>query len=273
MKTVIAGLEEGLNAIAEALEGGGGSGAVVPVPTLADDGKVLQVVSQTQTEVAPEWTEINTVPSGGTQGQVLTKGASGYDWANPSGGSDLPDYSYAYNGDVLTVAEDAKSGEKYIDWVAPAGGLPSHSSSDIGKVLGIEDDWDQGTVAWVTPSGQVPSTIGVTNGYVLTNNNGTPAWAAASGGGGSVSKSTESVSLSQFSDGGDGYYYAVLSTVNLFDAYAFTASYSNGDTKHFVQIESVGLDFKSSNQIIAISSTDYTAMSTADSGLYIKVLS
>lgn len=42
MKTVIAGLEEGLNAIAEALEGGGGGGSsIVPTPAAADEGKVL----------------------------------------------------------------------------------------------------------------------------------------------------------------------------------------------------------------------------------------
>lgn len=90
MKTVIAGLEEGLNAIAEALEGdsivptpaAADEGKVltanddgtaswetpdggIPTPTLDDEGKVLKAVPQTQTTVAPEWGTVNEVPIGG----------------------------------------------------------------------------------------------------------------------------------------------------------------------------------------------------------------
>ena len=117
MKTVIAGLEEGLNAIAEALEGGGGGGgSIVPTPTLDDDGKVLRVVSQSQEEVAPEWSTVREVPIGGQNGQVLTKGASGYSWANPTGGS-YPEPTSATSGQVLTA-----DGLGSASWQTPSGG-------------------------------------------------------------------------------------------------------------------------------------------------------
>lgn len=114
MKTVIAGLEEGLNAIAEALEGGGSE--IVPTPTLADEGKVLRAMPQGQESVAPQWETAREVPVGGTQGQVLTKGASGYDWANPSGGS-YPEPTSATDGQVLTA--DGLGG---ASWETPSGG-------------------------------------------------------------------------------------------------------------------------------------------------------
>ena len=94
MKNVIAGLEEGLQAIAEALEAdsivptpaaadegkvltAGDDGTAswetpeggIPTPTLSDEGKVLKAVPQTQTTVAPEWAPVNEVPIGGQNGQ------------------------------------------------------------------------------------------------------------------------------------------------------------------------------------------------------------
>lgn len=178
MRQVIQGLEEGLSAIAEALEGGGGGGSSIvptptaqdegkvltagddgtaswetpeggiPTPTLDDESKVLRVIPQTQTTVAPEWASIREVPTGGQNGQVLTKNSGGYGWA------------------------------------APAGGLPEVTSSSRGKFLGVNSS--NNTVTWKDIS-QVPSTSGVTHGYVLTNAGGTPTWAAAASGGGGVS--------------------------------------------------------------------------------------
>lgn len=177
MKQVIEGLSEGLQAIAEAVGGGGGGSSIVPTPAAADEGKVLtanddgtaswedgpeglpddsQAANQSvlmKTVTGPQWETINQVPAGGTQGQVLTKGASGYDWANASGG--LPDHSQATQGSVLALGYSG------------------------------DPEWDN--ITDIIPEGSkglVPTTTGVTNGYVLTNNNGTPAWAAASGGGG-----------------------------------------------------------------------------------------
>lgn len=81
MRQVIQGLEEGLSAIAEALEGSGSE--VVPTPTAADEGKVLIA----NDDGTASWTEKNGVPAGGSTGQVLTKTGSGYGWANPSLGT------------------------------------------------------------------------------------------------------------------------------------------------------------------------------------------
>lgn len=115
MKTVIAGLEEGLNSIAEALGGGGSD--IVPTPTQSDQGKALRAdyyngVGRTY------WSDANLVPnaSGGTNGQVLTTNGETYGWANPSGGSDLPEIKSVDSGKVLTAQYYDKSGSGYAIW-------------------------------------------------------------------------------------------------------------------------------------------------------------
>ena len=175
MKTVIAGLEEGLNAIAEALEGGGGGGGSVPTPTLDDDGKVLKVVSQSQEEVAPEWATVREVPAGGRNGQVLTKDSEGYGWATPA--TEIPSVEENY-----------------------------------GKFLQAGSIDDDVPVQWNTIR-QVPS--GGTTGQVLTRTSGSGyGWANASGGGGNIDVLKISVDKSEFSpdEGNSGYYVAGIMT-------------------------------------------------------------
>lgn len=152
MKNVIAGLEEGLQAIAEALESGGGGGNV-PTPTLDDDGKVLRVVSQSQEEVAPEWSDSREVPRGGQNGQVLTRTSEGYGWAAPSGG--LPALYEEDNGKVLMAQYDSDTENTYPAWSlikqVPAGGT-------TGQVLTRTSGSGYG---WATPSGGGGGNIGV----------------------------------------------------------------------------------------------------------------
>ena len=203
MKTVIAGLEEGLNAIAEALEGGGSE--VVPTPTAADEGKVLtagddgtaswedagsglpeytspddsgkilKLIEQDQQgNLAPEWSTPREVPAGGSNGQVLTKNSNGYGWA------------------------------------APSGGLPALDEEDNGKALIAQYDSDTEATypAWSTIR-QVPS--GGTAGQVLTKTSGSGyGWAAASGGGGNIDVLKIDLSKSDFSpsEGASGMYDA-----------------------------------------------------------------
>ena len=161
MKTVIAGLEEGLNAIADALEGGGGgggsivptpaaadegkvltanddgtaswedAGSGIPTPTLDDEGKVLKAVPQTQTTVAPEWTTIRELPIGGREGQVLTKSYEGYEWETPNG---LPALYDEDNGKVLMAQYDSDTENTYPAW-SILKGVPNSNASDAGKVL------------------------------------------------------------------------------------------------------------------------------------------
>lgn len=82
MRQVIQGLEEGLQSIAEALEGGGGS-SIVPTPSAADEGKVLKA----NDDGTASWGEVNGVPAGGSSGQVLTKIGNFTQWANPALGT------------------------------------------------------------------------------------------------------------------------------------------------------------------------------------------
>lgn len=156
MKQVIQGLEEGLNAIAEAVGGGGGS-SIVPTPAAADEGKVL------------------TANDDGTAS-----------WEDASG----VDMTGAQAGQVLTAIQDM-GGNLIQGWTTPDEGLPEITSSiEQGAVLAVgyskEAEWEN-NITNLLPNGSralVPTTSGAGNGYVLTNTNGTPTWAAASGGGG-----------------------------------------------------------------------------------------
>lgn len=173
MRQVIQGLEEGLNAIADAIsEGGGGGGGIVPTPTLDDDGKVLKVVSQSQEEVAPEWSSLREVPRGGRVGQVLTRNSDDYGWADASGG------------------------------------LPAlDSEEDKGKVLMAQYDSDTERIypEWSTIN-QVPNSG--STGQVLTKTARGYGWANASGGGGNIDVLKIDMNKSDFSvDEHDSSYY------------------------------------------------------------------
>ena len=199
MKTVIAGLEEGLNAIADALEGGGGGGSIVPTPaaadegkvltanddgtaswedagsgiptpTLDDEGKVLKAVPQTQTTVAPEWATIRELPIGGREGQVLTRSHEGYEWETPNG---LPALYDEDNGKVLMAQYDSDTENTYPAW-SILKGVPNSNASDAGKVL--------------TCAGR--------NAY---------GWAPASGGGGHIDVIKFTIAKSEFTQDGSVY--------------------------------------------------------------------
>lgn len=207
MRQVIQGLEEGLQSIAEALEGGGGSsivptpaaadegkvltagddgtaswedaGSGIPTPTLNDEGKVLRAVPQTQTTVAPEWAPINEVPIGGQNGQILTKNSNGYGWANaPTPEKELPSIGSSDSGKLLQAWYDSDEGYGYTSWGTVAS-VPSSNASDNGKVL--------------TCTGR--------NAY---------GWAPASGGGGHIDVLKIDVNKSDFfaSEGASGMYDA-----------------------------------------------------------------
>ena len=112
MKNVIAGLEEGLQAIAEALEGS--SGPDIPTPAAADEGKVLTA----DDDGTVSWEDIHALPSteGAARGDVLL--LDGYKipfWGEPSGL--VPSTSGASEGDVLTVNEYGSPA-----WATPSGG-------------------------------------------------------------------------------------------------------------------------------------------------------
>ena len=157
MKQVIEGLSEGLKAIATAVEAGGsgGEGQVVPAPIATDNGKVLKATGA---------------------GQVA--------WQEDATGAGVPTVTSGDDGKVLTA--DYTGGVGTYSWEDAPSGLPDHSQAMQGAVLALgysgDPEWED-DITDLLPEGSkalVPTTTGVTNGYVLTNNNGTPAWAAAS---------------------------------------------------------------------------------------------
>lgn len=187
MKNVIAGLEEGLQAIAEALEGG--SGQQVPAPVAADNGKVLKATGA---------------------GQVA--------WQEDATGAGVPTVTSGDDGKVLTA--DYTGGVGTYSWEDAPSGVPDTSQVLQGSVLAVgysgDPEWEN--ITDIIPEGSkglVPTTTGVTNGYVLTNNNGTPAWAAASGGGGGNGIQFITGNISSDIDDKEGIYYAGVSSLSV----------------------------------------------------------
>lgn len=189
MKQVIEGLSEGLQAIAEAVGGGGGEGQVVPAPIATDNGKVLKAT-----------------------------GAGAVAWQEDATGAGVPTVTSGDNGKVLTA--DYTGGVGTYSWEDAKSGLPDGSQALQGSVLAMglnhNPEWDN--ITNIIPEGSkglVPTTTGVTNGYVLTNNNGTPAWAAASGGGGGNGIQFITGNISSDMDDKQGIYYAGVSSMSV----------------------------------------------------------
>lgn len=127
-----------------------------------------------------------------------------------------PEPTSASEGQVLTA-----DGDGGASWEDAQGGLPDISQADVGDVLakGFNGDPEWAYIPDLLPNGSaalVPSTAGVTNGYVLTNNNGTPAWAAASGGGGGSTIYSAFTQIHE--DEKSGSYYAYISDPNVSDS-------------------------------------------------------
>lgn len=88
-------------------------GSNIPTPTDTDRGKYLGVKSNAN---ELEYREVNEVPNitGVEVGNVLTRTTSGYMWSAPE--SELPSYSTAQNDKVLGVHNGA------LEWVEQSGG-------------------------------------------------------------------------------------------------------------------------------------------------------
>ena len=187
MKNVIAGLEEGLQDIAEAL---GANSQKVPAPIATDNGKVLKAT-----------------------------GAGAVAWQEDATGAGVPAVTSGDDGKVLTA--DYTGGVGTYSWEDAPSGVPDPGQALQGSVLalGYSGDPEWNNITNIIPEGSkglVPTTTGVTNGYVLTNNNGTPAWAAASGGGGgSTGIQFITGNISSDIDDKQGIYYAGVSSMSV----------------------------------------------------------
>ena len=153
-----------MDELIEALgHGGGGGGGIVPTPESTDVGKVLTAnddgtaswdtikaelptvtnadrgkalkVNKTNNNI--NWTEINEVPNttGASQGDVLTVGENGAEWATPSGGSGVPDYTTSDGGKVLAVRLTGPTTAK-LEWQTKKF-VPNTGASEYGKQLKV----------------------------------------------------------------------------------------------------------------------------------------
>lgn len=98
--------------------------------TLSIDGNTIKLTSSDGDEQTI--TLGDSLPSGGTTGQVLTKTASGAEWADPTGGSSLPEGGTA--GQVLTKTESG------AEWKTPeaSDAIEELSDEDLNEIFGTE---------------------------------------------------------------------------------------------------------------------------------------
>lgn len=136
--------------VARAIAGASGE---VPVVTENDNGKVLTAIYD-EGGAAVEWASApNEVPAVGENdnAKVLTatysEGTGSFAWS--AAPTELPDTTGASQGDVLSI------GSSGLEWATPSGGsgVPEYSASDEGKVLSVVTEGVEETPAlgWVEP--------------------------------------------------------------------------------------------------------------------------
>jgi hypothetical protein len=166
---------EKMEELIDALGGGGGGGSsVVPTPESTDVGKVLTAnddgtaswdtieaelptvtnsdrgkalkVNKTNNNI--NWANISEVPdtTGASQGDVLTVGANGAEWATPSGGSGLPDYTTRDADKVLKVNPYGN----LIIWSKMIG-VPEYRGANVGSILTIDGSDNNKYLNWLEP--------------------------------------------------------------------------------------------------------------------------
>lgn len=116
----------------------GDTGATGPagagVPTGGTTGQYLKKTSGTDYDT--EWGDVEALPSGGNNGDVLTKATTGPMWAPPV--NELPTYTSAEAGKVLGV----NSGGTGVEWInSGGGGLPTQVSGNTSLLMNIKY-WD-----------------------------------------------------------------------------------------------------------------------------------
>lgn len=136
------------------------------------------VSNYTGAEVDAILTKADSIPAPTAQDidKILAVGANGLEWAENTGSSSvLPEYDFADGGKILAVT--SANGEPELiwenniqvpspvnnngkilkvinadgtmSWQTESTGIPSHSQSDEGKILGISNN----VVTWITNSG------------------------------------------------------------------------------------------------------------------------
>lgn len=84
----------------------------------------------------------------------------------------VPDATSASNGDVLTKTASG------FGWNPPTEELPTYTSSDNNKVLTVDDE----TLTWKTIPKELPNILSSDEGKVLKVSNGLPTWQEGGGG-------------------------------------------------------------------------------------------
>ena len=103
----------------------------------------------------------------------------------------VPDATSASNGNVLTKSASG------VGWYPPTKEIPVFTSSDNDKVLTINNN----TLSWETIPKELPAITASDEGKFLGVSNGAPVWSSSPGGGGSLNYSTNEVEIGTWIDG------------------------------------------------------------------------
>lgn len=112
-------------------------------------------------------------------------------WDNVTDKPEFAEVATSGSYEDLTDKPTIPAAQVNADWNADSGVAQILNKPTLAAVA-TSGDYDDLTDKPTIPSGTdlVPSTSGVTDGYVLTNDNGTPAWKAGGGGGGGMTAHT-----------------------------------------------------------------------------------
>lgn len=108
-------------------------------------------------------------------------------WDNVTDKPEFAEVATSGSYDDLTDKPTIPAAQVNADWNADSGVAQILNKPTLATVA-TTGDYDDLIDKPTIPTGAdlVPSTSGITDGYVLTNDNGTPTWMAGSGGGGSI---------------------------------------------------------------------------------------
>ena len=112
-------------------------------------------------------------------------------WDNVTDKPDFAEVATSGSYDDLTDKPTIPAAQVNADWDAASGVAQILNKPNLATVA-TTGDYDDLTDKPTIPSGAdlVPSTSGITDGYVLTNDNGTPAWKAGGSGGNGITAHT-----------------------------------------------------------------------------------
>ena len=206
-------------------------------------------------------------------------------WDNVTDKPEFAEVATSGSYDDLTDKPTIPAAQVNADWNAASGVAQILNKPTLATVA-TSGDYDDLIDKPTIPSGAdlVPSTSGITDGYVLTNDNGTPAWKAGGGGGGSgitshtyatigalvtdimahpasilkvITNSTNSITV-EISQILSNYVTFTVIFANTTTFRAGSRNYLPSSSNTSISVETNGISFDTTNQTFAVSTAATT---------------